>query len=375
MIRKKNLAILLNENFTKKNKYYHILKDLNKNFNLFFFIIPFGKKKIIRKKNFFYISKFSKIKSVISKYDFSYSIDLLLYPDIKNNNKKYLSILKNNKKLRDIFKFHQTKSLRFYHAALSKWNYFPYKSLILPKFIYRKIRNFFLPDWKKDIIYNYLIAPGNLVSQNLYFGTTKIIYSHHLDFDMYIKSSNKKIKSKNYAVYIDQMIGEHPDYKLGSTTIKFSNNFQKELANFFFNIKKYLNLNVKICPHPKRKISKKFIFKRKINIKHSNYNLIKNCKLVMGHDSAAISLAIIFKKPLIFLVSDNIKNKKKTNRIKQYAEFFDQTTFNISTNIQDRLNNDIFVYNNSAYKRYFDDFIKHPKSEKLKISEHIIKGI
>ena len=97
--------------------------------------------------------------------------------------------------------------------------------------------------------------------------------------------------------------------------------------------------------------------------------------MVMGHDSAAISLAIIFKKPLIFIVSDTIKNENKINRINQYAKFFKQKPFNISRDLQDRLNKDMFIYNSSAYKRYFDNFIKHPKSEKLKISEQIIKGL
>ncbi len=375
MNKKINLAILLNESITKKNKYYWILTELSKDFSLFFFIIPFGKTKIIRKKNYYYIDKFSDIKSVINKYDFSYSIDLLFYPDIKNNNKKYISILKKNKKIRDIFNNQQTKSIRFSYSALSKWNYFPYNSLTVPKFLFRKMRDFFLPEWKKDIKYNYLIAPGSFLSQNLNFGKTKIIYSHHIDFDNFLKNSNKKIKTKNYAVYIDQMIGEHPDYKLGSTIIKFDNNFQKELINFFSQIKKYLNLNVKICPHPKRKKSEKSIYKRRLNIKKSNYQLIKNCKMVMGHDSAAISLAIIFKKPLIFIVSDTIKNENKINRINQYAKFFKQKPFNISRDLQDRLNKDMFIYNSCAYKRYFDNFIKHPKSEKLKISEQIIKGL
>jgi len=265
--------------------------------------------------------------------------------------------------------------LRFSFANLSKWNYFPFNILSAPKYIFRKIRNIFLPKWKRDISCNYLIAQGNYLTHNLNLGTAKLIYSHNLDFDEYIRAIDKTKKSRNYAVYIDQLIGEHPDYKQGSTVVKVENKFQEELAIFFNEIEKRLNLKVKISPHPKRKKLNKKIYERKINFKVSSYKLIKNSKLVLGHDSAAISLAIIFKKPIIFIISNSIKNRKIIDRINQYAKYFKKETLNISLDFEHLLGKSIFDINENSYNKYHDQFIQHPRSDRKTISNQIIKAL
>lgn len=375
MDKKKNLAILLNEGVKKNYKYYKIFSDLKKKYKITYFIIPFEKKKIVRENDLNIIRDVINIKKKIEKLKFAYFIDLLFYPDNKNQNNYYITILKKNQQLREIFKKNGAKSLRFSFANLSKWNYFPFNILSAPKYIFRKIRNIFLPKWKRDISCNYLIAQGNYLTHNLNFGTAKLIYSHNLDFDEYIRAIDKTKKSRNYAVYIDQLIGEHPDYKQGSTVVKVENKFQEELAIFFNEIEKRLNLKVKISPHPKRKKLNKKIYERKINFKVSSYKLIKNSKLVLGHDSAAISLAIIFKKPIIFIISNSIKNRKIIDRINQYAKYFKKETLNISLDFEHLLGKSIFDINENSYNKYHDQFIQHPRSDGKTISNQIIKAL
>ena len=60
--KKINLAILLNENYDKKNKYYKTFENLKKKFSIYFFIIQFKKTKKLNKKNIYYINNYSSIK-------------------------------------------------------------------------------------------------------------------------------------------------------------------------------------------------------------------------------------------------------------------------------------------------------------------------
>ena len=94
--KKLNLAILLNENFKKDNKYFKTFKDLKKKFNIYFFIIPFKKSKNFSYNKIYYINDLSKIKLLLKKLKFNFIIDGLYYADTKNKDKYYLSIIKKN---------------------------------------------------------------------------------------------------------------------------------------------------------------------------------------------------------------------------------------------------------------------------------------
>jgi hypothetical protein len=373
--KKVNLAILLNENLTKDNKYFETFKDLKKKFNIYFFIIKFKKSKNLSNNRIYYINDFSKIKSLLKKLKFKFFIDGLYYADTKNKDKYYLSIIKKNHKLRTIFKEIGSKSLRFSFANLSKWNHFPFEILTSIKLFLKKIQEKSLPNWLRNINSDYLIAQGNFLPHYLNYKKSKLIYSHSIDYDNFIRSRDKKVFLKNYAVYIDQMIGEHPDNKIKSNIVKINNHYKKELLDFFNELEKKLKLDIKIAPHPKRKIKNKKIYKRKINFKDSTYHLIKNSKLVLCHDSAAVALAVLFKKPIIFIISDSIKNKKYLDRINEYSNFFNQKSFNISEQSYIFNKKKIFYYDENAYKKYSNSFLKHPKSKKETISQQIIREL
>ena len=375
MKKKLNLAILLNENFKKDNKYFKTFKDLKKKFNIYFFIIPFKKSKNFSYNKIYYINDLSKIKLLLKKLKFKFIIDGLYYADTKNKDKYYLSIIKKNHKLRTIFKESGSKSLRFSFANLSKWNHFPFEILTSIKLFYKKIQEKSLPNWLRNINSDYLIAQGNFLPHYLNYKKSKLIYSHSIDFDNFLRSSDKKIFLKNYAVYIDQMVGEHHDNKIKSNIVKINNHYKKELLNFFNELEKKLKLKIKIAPHPKRKIKKKEIYGRKTNFKDSTYNLIKNSKLVLCHDSAAVALAVLFKKPIIFITSNSIKNKKYLDRIDEYSNFFNQKSLNISEQYYNFSKKKIFYYNENTYKKYTNSFLKHPKSKKETISQQIIREL
>ena len=91
----------------------------------------------------------------------------------------------------------------------------------------------------------------------------------------------------------------------------------------------------------KNKTKKNHLWK-KINYNNSTYNLIKNSKLVLCRDSAAVALAVLFKKPIIFITNSSIKNKRYMGRIIEYSNFFKQKPLNIS-----KLSNEKFE------KKYF----------------------
>ena len=71
--KKNNLAILLNENYTNKNKYYKTFEDLKKRFNIYFFIIQFKKNEKLNNNNIFYVSNYSKIRLIIKELNLNFN--------------------------------------------------------------------------------------------------------------------------------------------------------------------------------------------------------------------------------------------------------------------------------------------------------------
>ena len=377
-LQKKSVAFLINEKIDKKHKLFKLCKELEKIYNIYYFVQPTNKFKSINTKNIIYVNNLKKIEKNFFSLKIKYCFDNLWFPDNKNNHIHYRSILKKNYKLRDIFIKNKIPLIRFSFSNLSKWNKAPLKYLRIFKLLLKEIKNkFSLPKWLQIPNWNIVVAQGNFPMQHINYFKSKLIYSHSLDYDHFIKSKDKKIKIKNYAVYIDQMIGEHPDNAIKSTSVNVKKEkFNEELKSLFYKLKKNFSLKVKISVHPKRKYFKnQELYGCKVNNRDTTYNLIKNSKLVLVHDSAAISFAVMFNKPIIFLVSDSINNSFYLDRIKMYAAFFNTKSINISKNIDSLNSPKIYKIDKTTYKYFKDGTIKHPSSEKIKISKQIEKAL
>ena len=93
-----------------------------------------------------------------------------------------------------------------------------------------------------------------------------------------------------------------------------STKYFKEMNDFFEIIEKKFNLEVVIALHPNCFIKNysKFFSNRKC-IKFNTARLVKSSLFVFSHaSSTAINFAIIYRKPLIYIITDEMKNNYLT---------------------------------------------------------------
>ena len=85
--------------------------------------------------------------------------------------------------------------------------------------------------------------------------------------------------------------------------------------NFFDFLEKNFKTKIKICPHPKIK-TKKYSkdFGGRENIQNKLLFMIKNSKIVISKGSTAIIYAIIFKKPVLLVYSNEMLRHKNYMR-------------------------------------------------------------
>ena len=199
------------------------------------------------------------------------------------------------------------------------------------------------------------------------------------EYDEYLelKKIKRKIKKKEkYAVLIDSYY-DHPDQVYNKENsfppekIPSFNEYYDPINNFFKELNKRSNLKVKIGAHPRSDYKKNPYAFGKIYY-NQTAELIKDCEFVVVKASLALNFAVLFKKPIVFILNDFWKYNTK-RQIIHVAKYFKQEPINITN-----LNNKNFNFlkkrkiNYLAYKNFAKNFINNINNTKKKYSSHEI---
>lgn len=306
-------------------------------------------KKKIADKNFFIINFLSqdslnvfRILSFVKKIKIK-RIDVLNFGLPKyEHEKQTISLISHYKsKLKQFF-------LRF---NVVKYNL---KSILI-EYIFFKIFAKFL-----NIKPEFLLVAGNKYLNNL-DPSINCIKGNSWDYSRYLRSlkfSTKKIKKSNYIVFLSNSGPKYPSdsnfYKTKtSETIK---NWYNNLKFFFDNLEDTLGLKVIISSHPKAKFEKRITY---LGNRRAYFNktmsLVKNCKFVITQNSTSISYATIFKKPIIFIYTNETKNNPSLFKYSKFlCKILDGHRINLDNYSQNDLN---FSFKN--LKKKYNQFINN----------------
>ena len=136
-----------------------------------------------------------------------------------------------------------------------------------------------------------------------------------------------------------------------------------ELKLILNKIKKDLNIDFRIIPHPTTslKILKKYFDSSQII--SSNKNLyIKNCKFVICHDSTLVQLAVLWNKPIKSIIPKSIEKEPTYSlNIKHFAN---ELGLKVNLDLNRGLFDQIYSsYNKESYFDYKKKYIISSKSD------------
>ena len=380
-MKKKEIIFFLTEAINKRNLERLGYFRLKKNFDIKFidltillnkkklFIKKNNFKKTINKKIFLKVKSWDSLKKEIKKKVFfidfttqnSLKFILLQKYLVKKGSKKIhltSSILPNN-----IFFSIKEK----FYSFIKNLNLYGLIKQILIFVRHRLLR-------KLSVDPHYALICGN-TQRNFFSKETKIIESHSLDYDRYLKINSKKkmINKKRYNVFIDQMMFAHPDGRDNKLIFDKKKEiiYLKELKNFFIYINKKYKKKIIFNFHPRSTAKYKMNIKKIINLKFCKFQewektdiSIKNSDLVMGHTSSAFQFAILWRKPIIFLTHSTFSDYNKkyiegmSSEIKSKPLNFDSN--NLSLPSIKELNR----VNRKIYDKYIYNYIAIDKSKK-----------
>jgi hypothetical protein len=118
----------------------------------------------------------------------------------------------------------------------------------------------------------------------------------------------RKLKKRKFAVFLDNLTFGHPDRSIIDIKELEANNYYFEMNKFFNFLKFFFKLDIIIAAHPKTDLKKfKKYYENNEVIINKTHDLIFSSEFVMAHSTtSAINFAVIYKKPIIFITSNDI---------------------------------------------------------------------
>ena len=239
-----------------------------------------------------------------------------------------------------------------------------------PKKLLKKFMNFFNKDKNSIFSYDYVVIGGKEgLNDSIAKKSKKIIKGHSWDYDIFLKINDVKNNSdlKPYAVFLDQCLPFHPTAAFrGENPKATKENYYPALNNFFETFEKKTGLEVVFAAHPRSRydLYPEHLYNRKCFF-NKTAELVKNSKIVLLHTTTSLSFAVLFKKPTIFLTSDEIKKSYDDFKINSYSREMNSPLFNIDDkNNFNKINNskNYFSFDQEKYQEYFEKYLKFPGS-------------
>jgi len=232
------------------------------------------------------------------------------------------------------------------------------------KFIKTKIC-FFINKTKLYYIrpFDYYLYAGAKVSFTPYNynSITSMVPINDYDYQISRSVAMKRLLDGRYILFIDQYIPFHPDNEICGGNLIDADNYYEEINKYFDSLEDEYGIPVIISAHPKadKYIDHNYFDGRKIFYNQSS-SLSFFADFIVTHYSTAVSFPIIFKKPIIFVYTNDMKDKDAAcPLVYKMAYDLNCNCVNISTS------NELKVrpVNEQCYSDYLYSYITSPLSE------------
>ena len=187
------------------------------------------------------------------------------------------------------------------------------------------------------------------VTKNDYGQSTRIIPINYFDYDEYLsaRDDHRRLLKDEYCVFIDDNLAYDTDFKMFNKQSVDPSRYYKTLNVFFELVEAKYRLKVVIAAHPKSDYSGSVFNNREIRRFETN-ELVRDCSFAIAHYSTAVAFAVLYKKPCIFVYTDEMKKLPYFKVIEAYASILNCSLCNISS----LSNGSEIVLKNTDYQKY-----------------------
>jgi hypothetical protein len=150
----------------------------------------------------------------------------------------------------------------------------------------------------------------------------------HLDVEAARNAPEYRAR-RPYAVFLDQMMIDHPELELVDRESEVDpERYHPTLDSCFRKLEEQTGLDVIVAPHPKATRESNARIGR-IVAGMSTPSLVRSASLVLCHYTTAVSFAVIFRKPIMFLTSDKMETNPSGVMVAQISSWLGGRRTNI----------------------------------------------
>ncbi len=162
-----------------------------------------------------------------------------------------------------------------------------------------------LPDQSAD----YALVAGTSWERNPRFSRARIkIPAHSFDYEKFLQVRKlPEQRNYDYAVYLDEDIAGHEDnLELGLGHPVSERRFYETLSRFFGRFEAVSGMPVLVAGYPSERVRRLEHFGGREFVRGETAQLIRNAEVVFAHGSTSSSYAVMWRRPIVFLTSDEM---------------------------------------------------------------------
>ena len=216
------------------------------------------------------------------------------------------------------------------------------------------------------------VVAGTSWESNKRFSLASVkIHGHSFDYEEYLLKRHIPTDRKGrYAVYIDEDIANHRDnFELGLEHPVTGDEFFKSLRRFIDRFEKESGVTVIVAGYPSAKYGKHPEWLKNIEIvTGKTAELISGADFVFLHASTAVSFAVMWRRPTIFLTSNQICKSWYYSRVKFISTLLNAPIINIDLKECEQLNiKQLEKIDQASYESYQNTYIKSTMSPEVSL--------
>jgi hypothetical protein len=217
---------------------------------------------------------------------------------------------------------------------------------------------------------DYMVVGGTITSNHkIVKGKPAIIKAHSRDYDYFLSDESFEVASTDQElVFLDVNVVWHSDFvHAGVKAVATEENYFPTMNAGLSQIADALGYSVKIASHPRADYENKPLKYSFPIFKDVTYDLIKHASVVVSHDTTALAWAVIMRKPIILVTTDELYSSFRDRlAIDKFADLLGINVVNLDDigNIYDWGSH--LIIDEVKYQKYIETYVKQQGSpEKL----------
>jgi hypothetical protein len=216
-----------------------------------------------------------------------------------------------------------------------------------------------------------LVAGDSWKTNPRFRSAARQIPAHSFDYETFrnVQGSSNFLDG-DYAVYLDENIAGHEDNaELGLAHPTTAEHFFPAFKAFLDAFEEAEGMPVVVAGYPSANYSGDDRFGNRAVYFGKTAELIRNARLVFVHASTATSFVVLWRRPVVFLTNWEILSSWYEPWIEARQEMLRAPLINIDEQVNRELMDNWWHVNETAYRRYENQFIRSSEAPNLSLWE------